>query len=162
VEGLGRPLALVIAPTLRLISPVAPSASLRADWERECPLSRPRAAKARRFVLVDSSHALEGITSRGHTQLSARPATELAKSHLARSVYGKRAPATLGVLQVPKSIRLLTRCLPAQAPQSSALPKVLIFLALPRGGRLAGSKAIVNHCNKEHFTAAKTAAKYCR
>jgi hypothetical protein len=35
-------------------------------------------------------------------------------------------------------------------------------MALPRGGRIAGPKAIVNHCNEKHFTAAKTAAKHCR
>jgi hypothetical protein len=41
--------------------------------------------------------------------------------------------------------------------------KPLIFgMALPRGGRLAGSKAIINHCNGKHFTAATTAAKHCR
>jgi hypothetical protein len=36
------------------------------------------------------------------------------------------------------------------------------MLALPRGGRLASSKPIVNHYNTKHFTAAKAAAKHYR
>jgi hypothetical protein len=58
--------------------------------------------------------------------------------------------------------------LPPERSQSQDLQDVFELsvllnpLALPRGGRLAGSKAIVNHCNGKHFTAATTAAKHCR